>query len=218
MTTLTTDQGLILPTAGDSANVPTTINALIQSPASSSVESRLVKRYLSAADRTSRNPTPQTGELSFRADGPAYEWYNGSAWTDLQKGYVSESVRQVGSGTFTTTETILDTITFTAIAGLRYKLTWIGNGQDTVVENVEFRMRYLAGPTLTTAGTLFYNGTFAVQIAGKSVSLAYVKTVNGIAAGQTTIGVSMVRASGGSGTVQSFASASSQAVLLLEIV
>lgn len=218
MTTLSTDQGLVLQVAGDPGNLPSAMNSLVVSPASSSMESRLVKRYLSAVDRTTRNPTPQTGELSFRADGPNYEWYNGTAWVDIQKGFVAENVRSVGSGTFTTLETIIDTITFTAIAGVRYKLTWIGNGQSSATDLLEVRMRYQAGPALTTAGTLFYNGTFAVQIAGKSVSLAYTKTVTGIAAGQTTIGVGMFRSAGGTGTVQSFASATSQAVLLLEIV
>jgi hypothetical protein len=76
VTTLSTDQGLVLPTPPDGDNVPLSFAGY-----NTGVESRLVKRYLSAADRTARNPTPATGELSFRADQQAYEWYTGSAWS-----------------------------------------------------------------------------------------------------------------------------------------
>lgn len=217
MTTLTTDQGIILPSAGDNANGPTAFAAAISTPAASSIESRLVKRYLSAADRTSRNATPQTGELSFRADGPIYEWYNGTAWIDLQKGYVSDSTRVVNSAGFTTTETVTDSITFTAVAGLRYKLTFTGWVQSTIANDlVQVRFRYQAGAALTAAGTQFASQQPNCDIAGRGTEIVIIKPITGIAAGQTTIGVTMVR-SAGTGTISSAGSAAQESYLLLEV-
>lgn len=218
MPTLTTDQSLIIPAAGDNANGPTAFSSLVQTPASSSMESRLVKRYLSAADRTSRNPTPQTGELSFRADGPNYEWFNGTTWIDLQKGYVNDNTRVVNSAGFTTTETVTDSLTFTAIAGVRYKLTFTGWAQSTIANDlVQVRFRYQAGAVLTAAGTQFASQQPNCDIANRGTEVVMIKPVTGIAAGQTTIGVTMVRSSG-TGTISSAGSAVQESYLLLEIV
>lgn len=219
MTTLTTDQGLILPTAGDPANVPTTFTAFAQSPAASSVESRLVKRYLSAADRTSRNATPQTGELSFRLDALVYEWYNGTAWVPLQKGKVTDLTRNVSNAGFTA-ETVQDFVTFTSLGTTtEYKLTVISSCQTTVANDlVRVRLRWQTGASLTTAGTLFFAFEVSMPLANRNFPCVGVKTISGIAAGNTSIGVTMERGTG-TGTLTSAANGTtSQVYTLLEIV
>lgn len=80
MPTLTTDQGLSLPATTDADNVPVSMTAY-NGP--NGVESRLVKRYLSIADRTARNAAPAEGELSYLIDLNRYETYTGTAWVPL---------------------------------------------------------------------------------------------------------------------------------------
>lgn len=80
MPTLTTDQGLSLAATTDADNVPVSMTAY-NGP--NGVESRLVKRYLSIADRTARNGAPTEGELSYLSDLNRYETYTGVAWVPL---------------------------------------------------------------------------------------------------------------------------------------
>lgn len=75
---LTTNQGLDIPDGTDNANVPLSFTNY-----NSGSENRLVQRYLSIADRTARNAAPNEGELSYLADLNRYEWYTGTAWTNL---------------------------------------------------------------------------------------------------------------------------------------
>lgn len=79
---VTTNQGLILPDGTDNANVPLTFTDFVTT-AGSGMENRLVQRYLSIADRTTRNPAPNEGELSYLADLNRYDTYTGSTWVPL---------------------------------------------------------------------------------------------------------------------------------------
>lgn len=87
MPTNTSDQGLIIPVNTDVNNFATGVGSLIGADPTTGVsgtggvESRLVKRYLSAADRTARNPSPAEGELSFLMDVNTIEVYTGTVWT-----------------------------------------------------------------------------------------------------------------------------------------
>jgi hypothetical protein len=75
---LTTNQGLDIPDGTDNANVPLSFTNY-----NTGVESRLVERFLSIADRTARNLAPNEGELSYLIDLNRYEWYTGTAWIEL---------------------------------------------------------------------------------------------------------------------------------------
>lgn len=87
MSTNTSDQGLIIPTNTDVNNFATGVGSLIGAnpttgvSGTGGVESRLVKRYLSAADRAARNPTPAEGELAYLMDINTIEVYTGTTWT-----------------------------------------------------------------------------------------------------------------------------------------
>lgn len=81
MTTTTPNQGLTLPVVGDLNAVPTHMGFY-----NDGVENRLVQRFLSAVDRSVRNPTPNEGEISFLRDVDRYEWHNGAGWVTLFAG------------------------------------------------------------------------------------------------------------------------------------
>ena len=199
---LTTNQGLILPDGTDNANVPLTFTDFVTT-AGSGVENRLVQRYLSIADRTARNPAPNEGEISYLNDLNVYQTYTGVTWANLVKGYVGDLLRTVDSVVVTTTETVIDFVTFTAVAGARYKLSWQGNIRASLVGDIgRILFRWQAGAVLTTAGANFNSVLFpvATSLAGAGQQFAPFASVTGIPAGTTSIGVSMVRSSG-SGTL-----------------
>jgi len=218
MTTTTTDQGLIIPVGSDPANVPTTFSQFVTT-AVSGMENRLVKRYLSATDRTTRNPTPNTGELSWRLDGLLYEYYNGTAWVPLQKGFVTDLTRNASNAGFTA-ETVQDFVSFTSLGTTtQYKLTIVSACQTTVANDlVRVRFRWQTGATLTTGGTQFLGFEISMPLINRNFPCVGSKVVSGIAAGTAAIGVTMERGIG-TGTLTSAANGTTaQVYTLLEIV
>lgn len=81
MTALTTNQQLVVPVDGDLNAIPTHFGLF-----AASFENRLVQRYLTAVDRSVRNPTPTEGELSYLIDSNVYEWHDGTSWKTLFSG------------------------------------------------------------------------------------------------------------------------------------
>lgn len=75
MSTNTPDQQITIPVGGDAANNPLAFTDMI-----ADVETRLVSRYTSEADRTARRPVPVEGELSYLADVNRNEVFNGSVY------------------------------------------------------------------------------------------------------------------------------------------
>jgi hypothetical protein len=135
---------------------------------------------------------------------------------DPRSVFIDEITRNSTVGTFTTTETVLDQITFTAKNALRYKLTWVGTIQSSVLnDGLGLRCRWIAGSSLTSSGTLFSTREINANVAGKGQAITIVKTVTGITDGEATIGVLGVRDSG-TGNVQSFADATREVSMLLE--
>lgn len=160
MTTTTTDQGLILPVSSDGDNVPQSFSDF-----NTGVESRLVKRYTSAADRTARNPTPTAGELSYLGSTGALELYSGSAWINpfprTARGIMAAPTTAGGDGTATsgTTEVRddgLGTYQWTAEAG-RYYVAYFSGGTVLGEANDRNVIRIRnsgSSSTPTTASTL----------------------------------------------------------------
>jgi hypothetical protein len=70
MPDISPNQGLSLPDADDNANGPLAFDNY-----NDGVENRLVQRFTSTTDRTVRNPTPNTGELSYIANLDEYQRY-----------------------------------------------------------------------------------------------------------------------------------------------
>lgn len=138
-------------------------------------------------------------------------------YADVNTGFVDEVTRTSTIGTFTTTETLLDQITFTAVDDARYKLTWVGHVQSGIVGDiVQLRCRWMSGNTLDNTGTLFSSHQVNIDIAGRAMNETIIKTVTGIGAGEISIGVLAVRSSG-SGAISSNGSANNEVSLLLEV-
>lgn len=215
---LTTNQGLILPDGTDNANVPLSFTDFVTT-AGSGMENRLVQRYLSAADRTVRNPTPNEGELSYLIDTDAFFFYNGTAWVPLVKGFVTDLTRSANNAGFTA-ETVQDFVTFTSLGPtVRYKFTYNSNCQSTVATDlVRTRLRWQTGGTLTTGGTLFDGVEITMPNVNRSAPITRSSTVTGIPAGTASIGATMERGLG-TGTLTSTANGTTQFVYsLLEII
>lgn len=174
MTTLSTDQGLILPAASDGDNVPQSFDDY-----NDGVESRLVKRYTSSADRTTRNPTPTEGELSYLASTDTYETYTGSAWAELlasrARGIVAAPTASSSDGTATganTTEVrdaVLGNYQATLSTGRRYRVIYAGAQANSGTADVRYVTRIRnseSSSTPTTASTLIAESTNHMGEAG----------------------------------------------------
>lgn len=132
----------------------------------------------------------------------------------LNVGLVDEVIRTSVVGTFTTTETVLDFITFTAVSTARYTLWCSTSLQSSVAADlVDFRFRYLAGATLTTSGTEFHHVLPNCDVANKGQWISTMRSITGLS-GQYSIGVTAVRSSG-TGNIQSFGSANATNILQL---
>src|SRR5690348_2172834 len=101
MTTTTSDQQIILPSSTDVNDVVTTMASAVQGSSNNGIESRLVKRYLSASDRVARNATPNEGELSYLADADRLDYYNGTSWVPINPAAVSVSAAALTAGSDT---------------------------------------------------------------------------------------------------------------------
>lgn len=137
--------------------------------------------------------------------------------TGVAGGYVSDGVRTAAVGGITTTETVVQSLTFTANPAVRYKFTTEQSYQSTVANDlVQARIRIEAGPTLTTAGTQLRSQLPNCDVAGRGQTLPMTATVTGLT-GQYTVGVTMVRNSG-TGTVSSFGAAAQENTILIEAI
>lgn len=115
---LTTDQGLILPDLTDNRNVP-----LSFSDYNAGVESRLVKRYASSAERALRNPSPPEGELSYLLDLNRFDFYTGAAWQTVSaQGVIKRGNRSTNSSTTTTEVGVLRVDGTTLVPGRLYEI------------------------------------------------------------------------------------------------
>lgn len=130
------------------------------------------------------------------------------------KGLITELVRTSSSGTFTTTETVLDYVTVTLVSTVTYELRCATPLQSSVASDIiDVRFRYLAGASLTISGTEFHHVTPNADIAGRGQLLATTRTITGLS-GQYSLGITAVRNSG-SGNISSVASSSQNSVLSL---
>lgn len=131
------------------------------------------------------------------------------------RGLIDEVVRTSTVGTFTTTETVLDYITFTAIAGATYELRCSTPIQSSVVNDIiDVRFRWLAAAALTIAGTEFHHIAPTAVISNRSLVVTTQRTITGLTPGQISIGITAVRNSG-TGNISSVGSSSQNSAIWL---
>jgi hypothetical protein len=105
VTALTSDQQLVMPDYPEPADGPLDFYQF----ATGGLESRLVKRYASVADRTARNPLPQLNELSVRTDAPGiFQYWNGSAWVQISALCNPVGISLVAASDSTTSDTYVN--------------------------------------------------------------------------------------------------------------
>lgn len=174
MTTQTTDQGLLLPSLTDAANVPTSFANLDSGGTTGGMESRLVKRYLSSADRTTRNAAPNEGELSYLVDVNRHEWYTGASWAPIPGQLVSWGSRATNSTTTTTTEIgVLRVDSIPAISGIGYMVwsTPLAGDSTVTTDEIGMRARFdTTGAAATTASAIMPGTTLEYRQADANVS------------------------------------------------
>jgi hypothetical protein len=147
---LTTNQGLILPDGGDNANVPLTFTDFVTT-AGSGIENRLVQRYLSIADRTTRNPAPNEGELSYLSDLNRYDSYTGASWVPIipQHSFAFDTTGFTSSSAvYTTVGASVLGVTIVVPASGQVRIDWGTNMDNTTAGTV-----YLS-PQLNTGAVI----------------------------------------------------------------
>ena len=133
-----------------------------------------------------------------------------------RKGYIAESRRTSTVSSITTTETVVQSLTFTAVSGVRYKVTAIQSAQSTVAgDNPQIRLRWASGASVTTAGTEIISVLPVCAVVNKGEMVTVVDTFVPNVNGQVTVGVTMVRAIG-TGTISSNGAASHVDTILVE--
>ena len=136
---------------------------------------------------------------------------------DAASTWVAEDDRTTSSTTVTTTETVVQFVSFTsASTTARYKITAIQSTQSSVADdNVQVRLRWATGGTVTTAGTQIASALPNADKAGRGNTVTLVKTFVPGVTGTVTVGVTIVRATG-TGNVISFGSAQMVNTILVE--
>lgn len=149
MTTLTPNQGLILPAGSDTNNVPGSFDDY-----NDGVENRLVQRFLNSADRSVRNAAPSAGELSYLNSTDTLEKFNGTSWTPMPGQVIRRASRSTSSSTTTTTEIgVLRLDSIPVIAGRAYMIRVNNMVMVSTVANdvVIARLKYTNSGSATIA-------------------------------------------------------------------
>lgn len=185
----TTNQGLILPDGTDNANVPLSVQELIQgTSASNALENRLVQRYLSIADRTARNPTPIEGELSYLTDLNRYDTYTGTAWIPLipQHSFAFDATGfNTTSTVYTTVGATLLGVTIVVPPSGQVRVDW-GSNTDNTLTGTQFIAPQLNSGSVIGAGAVLtaVSDTIAAQNAtGDSITQTSFHYFSGLTVG-----------------------------------
>lgn len=133
-----------------------------------------------------------------------------------RKGYINEGTRNTPSAAVTTTETVVQSLTFTAVAGVRYKVTAVQALQSSVVNDlIQARIRWAVGGSVTSAGTEIATIMPNADVANRGQVYTLVGTLVAPSSGSITVGFSIVR-NAGTGNVLSHGAAQMVDYLLVE--
>lgn len=134
-------------------------------------------------------------------------------------GWVGEVIRSSPVTAITTVDTICDTLTFTWIAGTRYKVTATGVWASSVADDLaQVRLRYQSGSTLTVAASTALTGSrLNADVANKSNPYILIRTLVAPFSGSGTVALTAIRYSGTGGIVMQ-GGADYPAVLIVEAV
>lgn len=117
-----------------------------------------------------------------------------------------ESIRDTTSPNITNqTETIIQTLTFPAVAGCEYLVNVIQNYQSNLANDLtRVRLRWQVGNTLTIGGNRLFTTLPNADIAGRGQTITITKKFFPNVTGNVTVGVTFQRESATAATVISF--------------
>ena len=207
MTTTTSDQQLIIPSNSDVNDVVTHFSSYTLGSSNNGAESRLVKRYASAADRTTRNATPNEGELSYLMDVNEIDSYDGAAWqyvwsTRMPRGImatpITTATQSSGFGATEAQDTNLGTYTFTAVAGRRYQVV-LNNAygsSGSIGDTYFLRVRDGGAGAPTNTSTIVGESLWRAATAFGNEPIPRMEATFTTTSGTHNLGLFMVRVSG----------------------
>lgn len=175
---------------------------------------------ISVANQTERDAlVAHDGLAVWRRDTDVIEVWNGASFTNFSPAftpYIGE-VRATTTRSSTGTEVICATVTFTAVTGARYKVSWYGGVSSTANGDVpRLRIRHQSGASLTTGGTQDASSLQVIQGTNQTTPYVQIATVSGLTGGtQYTIGGTLQRFAG-TGTNQISSSVGDEEYLLVE--
>lgn len=164
------------------------------------------------------------GRFLMKADG-SMEWGPGNAGRDtnlyrgsvgnllrtddsfLATGFVTgnaaESIRVANSANVTTTETVIQSLTFNAVAGQKYMVQVVQNVQSTVAGDLVYvRVRWAAGASVSASSQRAVTNLMNCAVASRGVPCPLNTLIVPGVTGQVTVGVTLQRYSG-TGTISS---------------
>lgn len=110
---------------------------------------------------------------------------------------VAENIRETAVPNITSTEIIVQSVTFNVVNGARYRVEAIQHGQSSVVnDNFAIRIRWANGASVTNTSTLIHSILPNADVAGRGQPYAVMSSFVANATGQVTVGIGMVRTSG----------------------
>lgn len=143
------------------------------------------------------------GDIVYASDHPAV--------------YVGENTRNTSSGTTSgSTELLVQSVTFAAVANVRYRVTCTQHVESTVANDViAVKVRWVAGNTITIAGTFLNAVSLPSALANRGIPGTVTTTFVAAATGNVTVGA-CIRRTTGTGVAQSVGSAEQVNSILIE--
>jgi len=107
----TADQQIPIPAPADLANNPSAMTSMV-----APIESRLVRRYTTAADQAARDLAPVANQISGQADTGRIQVYDGAALISLYSRSLFANLRKTASQNVGPSNTVLQNITDMVVA------------------------------------------------------------------------------------------------------
>lgn len=153
------------------------------------------------------------GDRYYAVDTGKSYTHNGTDFIQDPPCIVAQSTRTANASGIGATETAIDTWTFTAISGHKYRLSWLGSIEG--VDACELRCRYAAGASVARTDTLIKASYYQPSATNKAITYHLdIPMVGILPAGQVTVGVFAIVTT--SGTFNSFANSTNPCMAYIE--
>lgn len=174
MSTVTPDQAIIIPVGGDPANNPTAFTDMI-----AGVESRLVLRYTTLANRTALHPISVEGQVSDLAAENRMDAYDGASWISLaQRGLYARRMRTTNAAAINNSTTLVNDAVLQVPLDVTGQFRFYGRAYYDASTIGDFKLAFTF-PAVAASGAKW--GMIARQVATATNYEAGVATASGTA-------------------------------------